>query len=265
MSTLKNHIIREQKTAMTNPINISVVSYLNSKPFLYGLQQYKLQANVSISLDSPAICAQKVLTGKTDIGLIPVAVIPLLKEHHIISNYCIGAKGKVGSVMLYSEVPLNEIKTVLLDYQSRTSVTLVKVLAKHLWKITPVWENTTEDFETKVEGSTAAVIIGDRTFGVENKFAYAYDLAEEWQKLTGLPFVFACWVSNKKLPDSFISEFNAALKFGIDNRPALITELTKENNYATDIAYYLNEQIKYDFDEDRKKALGLFLEYIKEL
>jgi chorismate dehydratase len=250
---------------MTAPINISIVSYLNSKPFLYGLQHYKINSAISISQDSPAVCAQKLMDKKVDIGLIPVAVIPTLSEHHIISNYCIGAKGKVASVMLYSQVPLTEIKTVLLDYQSRTSVTLVKVLAKRLWKITPLWENAMEHYETKIFGTTAAVIIGDRTFGLEHKFSYAYDLAEEWQNLTELPFVFACWVSNKKLPDSFVNEFNAALKFGIDNRTALIAGLTEENKYETNITYYLNEQIKYDFDAEKKKALSLFMEYMKEL
>ena len=250
---------------MAEPIRVSLVSYLNSKPFLYGLQHYQSQNGISISLDSPAVWAQKLLDKKVDIGLIPVAVIPQLSEYHIIGNYCIGAKGKVGSVMLYSDVPLKDIKTILLDYQSRTSVTLVKILAKHLWKITPAWENATENFETKISGTIAAVIIGDRTFGLENKFAYTYDLAEEWEKLTGLPFVFACWVANKKLPDNFVTEFNAALKFGIANRPALIAELSKENSYSTDIAHYLNEQIKYDFDEGRKKALNLFLEYMKRL
>lgn len=250
---------------MAEPIKVSLVSYLNSKPFLYGLQHYPLKNDISISLDSPAVCAQKLLDKKVDIGLIPVAIIPQLNEYHIIGNYCIGAQGKVGSVMLYSDVPLKDIKTILLDYQSRTSVTLVKILAKQLWKIAPVWENAAENFETKIVGTTAAVIIGDRTFGLENKFAYTYDLAEEWEKLTGLPFVFACWVANKKLPDDFINEFNAALKFGIDNRPALIAELSKENNYSTDVAYYLNEQIKYDLNDERKKALSLFLEYMKGL
>jgi len=250
---------------MAEPIKVSLVSYLNSKPFLYGLQHYPLKNDISISLDSPAVCAQKLLDKKVDIGLIPVAIIPQLNEYHIIGNYCIGAQGKVGSVMLYSDVPLKDIKTILLDYQSRTSVTLVKILAKQLWKIAPVWENAAENFETKITGTTAAVIIGDRTFGLENKFAYSYDLAEEWEKLTGLPFVFACWVANKKLPDDFINEFNAALKFGIDNRPALIAELSKENNYSTDVAHYLNEQIKYDLNDERKKALNLFLKYMKEL
>ena len=250
---------------MAEPIKVSLVSYLNSKPFLYGLQHYPLKNDISISLDSPAVCAQKLLDKKVDIGLIPVAIIPQLNEYHIIGNYCIGAQGKVGSVMLYSDVPLKDIKTILLDYQSRTSVTLVKILAKQLWKIAPVWENAAENFETKITGTTAAVIIGDRTFGLENKFAYSYDLAEEWEKLTGLPFVFACWVANKKLPDDFINEFNAALKSGIDNRPALIAELSKENNYSTDVVHYLNEQIKYDLNDERKKALSLFLEYMKGL
>ena len=193
-------------------IKVSAVSYLNSKPFIYGLQHSEILNNIDLQLDIPSDCAQKLMDGKVDLGLIPVAVIPKLKEHYIITDYCIGAEGKVASVMLYSNVPLDEIKTVLLDYQSRTSVTLVKVLAKYFWNISPVWENSTVNFENTFAGNTAAVIIGDRTFGLENKYAYAYDLAEEWQKFTHLPFVFACWVANKKLPDDFISQFNNALQ-----------------------------------------------------
>jgi chorismate dehydratase len=258
--------MRRRVITMTESIHISIVSYLNSKPFLYGLKQSKLfQKGIVLSLDSPAVCAQKLIQEKVDLGLVPVAIIPLLKEHYIISDYCIGASGKVGSVMLYSEVSLHKIKKVLLDYQSKTSVNLVKVLAKHLWKISPVWENATEQFEAKIENTTAAVIIGDRTFGIENKYAYSFDLSEEWEKLTGLPFVFACWVANKKLPDEFISEFNQALKYGVDNRFQLIRELTEENQYATDIADYLNHKIDYNLNADKKKAMALFLNYLKEL
>ena len=250
---------------MLEPVRVSIVSYLNSKPFLYGLEYFKLQNSIQLSLDMPADCAKKLIDNKTDIGLVPIAIIPQLKEHYIVSDYCIGAKGRVGSVMLYSDVPLNEIKTVLLDYQSKTSVTLVKILAKHLWKINPVWENATENFETTIAGTTAAVIIGDRTFTMDKKYVYTYDLSEEWEKLTGLPFVFACWVANKKLPDVFLNEFNEALKYGLDNRSILIAELTKKSNYLTNIDTYLNQQIKYDFDSEKKKAMNLFLEYMKEL
>ncbi|MBA3972463.1 MAG: menaquinone biosynthesis protein, partial [Bacteroidetes bacterium] len=174
-------------------IKISVVSYLNSKPFIYGLKHSSLMDQIDLELDIPAVCAQKLKERKVDIGLVPIAILPELTEKYIISDYCIGAVGKVASVMLYSDVPLEEIKFVLLDYQSRTSVALVKVLAKKFWKIKPEWINAGVDYENKISGSMAAVIIGDRTFGLNDKYRYAYDLAEEWQKFTGLPFVFACW------------------------------------------------------------------------
>src|SRR4051812_36736309 len=120
-------------------IKISIVSYLNSKPFVYGIEHSDLLNEIDLQQDIPSVCAQKLIDGKVDIGLIPVAVLPLLKEKYIISDYCIGAVGKVASVMLYSDVPLDRISSVLLDYQSRTSVTLVKVLAKNFWKISPEW------------------------------------------------------------------------------------------------------------------------------
>lgn len=246
-------------------IKISIVSYLNSKPFIKGIKESDLMNKIDLQLDIPSVCAQKLLDGEVDLGLIPVAVLPLLKEKHLVSNYCIGATGKVASVVLYSDVPLNEIKTVLLDYQSRTSVTLVKVLAKNFWKINPQWTPAKADYEKEVAGTKAAVIIGDRTFGLENKYKFAYDLAEEWQKFTNLPFVFACWVSNKQLPDTFITEFNEALEMGLNKRPELIQELEKSKKYSTNIDVYLNQNIDYHYDSAKKQALELFLSYLANL
>jgi chorismate dehydratase len=243
-------------------IRISAVSYLNSKPFIYGLENSSLISEIDLQLDIPSTCAQKLIDKKVDIGLIPVAVIPKLKEHYIISDYCIGAIGKVGSVMLYSRVPLKEIRKVLLDYQSRTSVTLVKVLAEHFWKINPEWIAAEKDFEDNIREDTAAVIIGDRTFGLEGKYDHSYDLAEEWQKFTGLPFVFACWVSNRQLPASFLNSFNAALKMGLDQKEIVIENLVSQGSYNTDISLYLNKSISYELDNEKKKALELFLSYI---
>jgi chorismate dehydratase len=248
-----------------NKTRISAVAYLNSKPFIYGLEHSGLMDQIDLQLDIPSECARKLIDGRVDIGLIPVAVLPLLKEKYIISDYCIGAVGKVASVMLYSDVPLTEIKSVLLDYQSRTSVTLVQVLAQNYWKIRPEWIPAEKDYENQVSWNRAAVIIGDRTFGLEGRYKYAYDLAEEWQKFTGLPFVFACWTSNKPLPEDFIREFNAALKQGLDKRNELIPILEKEGKYNTDIGVYLRKSISYDYDKDKKQALELFLSYLSKL
>jgi chorismate dehydratase len=248
-----------------NKIKISVVSYLNSKPFINGLQQSDLIEKIDLQSDIPSVCASKLIEGIVDIGLIPVAVLPKLKEKYIISDYCIGAVGKVASVNLYSDVPLSEIKVILLDYQSRTSVALLKILAKEFWKIKPNWVPASLNFENEIVGSTAALIIGDRTFGIENKYKFTYDLAEEWQKYTGLPFVFACWVANKQLPSEFISTFNNALKKGLDMRVELIKELEKSNVYNTDIGVYLYQNINYHYDRDKKQALELFLTYLANL
>ncbi|HRG39204.1 MAG TPA: menaquinone biosynthesis protein [Bacteroidia bacterium] len=250
---------------VTDKVKISVVSYLNSKPFLFGIEQSEISKQIDLQLDIPSVCARKLIENQVDIGLVPVAIIPALKQHFIISDYCIGAVGKVSSVMLYSQVPLNAIKQVLLDYQSRTSVTLVKVLAKAYWHISPEWFPATENFEEQIKDTTAAVIIGDRTFGLENKYAYAYDLSEEWQKFTKLPFVFACWVANKELPKSFVTEFNAALKYGIDHRGTLIEALRTAKTYKTDVENYLKNSISYDYDSDKKQALALFLELAAKL
>ncbi|HET6228170.1 MAG TPA: menaquinone biosynthesis protein [Bacteroidia bacterium] len=250
---------------MTDKVKISAVSYLNSKPFLFGIEHSEIREKIDLQLDMPSICARKLIDNQVDIGLVPVAVIPKLKQHFIISDYCIGAVGKVSSVMLYSEVPLQEIKQVLLDYQSRTSVKLVKVLAQEYWHISPEWINASENFENQIKGTTAAVIIGDRTFGLNDNYPYAYDLSEEWQKFTKLPFVFACWISNKELPDAFVTEFNKALKYGIEHRTELISQLKASTSYKTDVENYLKNSISYTYDSDKKQALSLFLELAGKL
>ena len=250
---------------MSDIIRISVVSYLNSKPFIYGLKNGKFNSDVDIQEDIPSVCAEKLLSGKADIGLVPVAILPALNEYKIISDYCIGANGKVNSVLLLSEVPLQDIKTILLDYQSRTSVLLARVLAKKFWNIQPDWMSTSNDYEKDISGNTAGVIIGDRALILKRNFSYVYDLSEEWKKFTGLPFVFACWVSVRKLDEKFISEFNTALENGLRK----INEIAKKekliNLSEETIRKYLIECIDYRLDEKKKTAMNSFLEMISEL
>ena len=118
-----------------------------------------------------------------------------MNNYEIISDYCIGAVGKVKTVVLFSQVPLNQITKIYLDTHSRTSVNLVKVLAREYWKINPEWEQWDETQTNSLPVS--AVMIGDKTFAMVQQYRYTYDLAEEWQDFTNLPFVFACWVANK--------------------------------------------------------------------
>ena len=101
---------------------------------MYGLNHTNFLSQIDLQLDIPSVCAQKLKNKQVEIGLVPVAILPELDNYHIITDYCIGAVGKVDSVKLFSEKPLEELTHVLLDYQSKTSVTLVQVLNKHFWK-----------------------------------------------------------------------------------------------------------------------------------
>ena len=245
-------------------IRISLVGYTNTIPFLHGLKSHFTENEIEIIPDSPSQCAQKIESGESDIGLIPVAVIPHLKNCQIISNYCIGTEKKVDSVLLYSEKPLPEIKKILLDYQSRTSVELVKILCQEHWNINPHFVPASVGFETSIRNDTAGVIIGDRTFVLNNKFKFQYDLAEEWNSLTGLPFVFACWVSVNKLPEKFITKFNDALSFGVNNILQGIKEYKNNSLSEEECLFYLTERINYQLTEKKQKALERFLSKIHQ-
>ncbi|HEY9083316.1 MAG TPA: menaquinone biosynthesis protein [Vicingaceae bacterium] len=238
---------------------ISAVSYANTYPFLYALKNSDLIKDISLSLDYPALCAEKLLTNQVDIGLVPIAILPKLKEYHIISDYCIGAIGKVKSVLLLSDVPLNEIKTIWLDYQSKTSINLTKVLAANYWKINPEWQNTTTGFEAQISGTTAGVIIGDRTFKLEKNYQYSYDLSEEWQKFTGLPFVFACWVANKKIDVEFLNQFNRALSDKMFNTDEVLNYFNIDEDKKAFLTNYLKNDISYHLDEAKRNAIEKFL------
>ncbi len=193
-------------------IRISAVRYANTYPFIYGLAESGFDKKAVIETDHPADCAAKLISGRADLGLIPVAVLPLLKEAHIVSDYCIGANGNVRTVQLMTNSDFKDLDTVYLDYRSRTSVDLVKVLAKNKWKGKFNWEETTEGFDfVKIRKNEAVVLIGDQCFEFENNYRFKYDLAGEWKIFSGLPFVFACWTANKALPAVFIEEFNSAL------------------------------------------------------
>ncbi len=247
-----------------NKIKISAITYLNSKPFLYGITHSSLMDSIELSLDVPSVCADKLKAGTVDIGLIPVAEMPKIKGATIVTDYCISASGKVRTVVLASQVPLGEIKTIVLDYQSRTSVQLVRILARDYWKIQTEWKDGTPNYiQEDIKGSTAGVIIGDRVFEAEKRFPFIYDLGEAWKSHTGLDFVFACWVANKPIETSFVEKFAQALGDGIVHIPEVINEyLQLYPDYPFET--YFRENIFYYLDDSKRKGMELFLEEIKD-
>jgi chorismate dehydratase len=242
-------------------LKVSIVSYLNSKPFAFGLENSDIYGKLEISFDPPAFCAAKLISKSADIGLVPVAVLPEIPDVKIISDYCISANGRVDSVLLLSNVPVNNLKRIILDKNSRTSVMLARVLASELWNINPEWVGENDVEGLNINHETGAVVIGDRALEIKSKFKFIYDLAEEWDKLTSLPFVFACWVSNKPINQIILDEFNVALKSGIEN----IDQLIRMNKLDENSSAYLKNIIDYRLDDEKRKSISLFLEKIQKV
>lgn len=247
---------------MNSMIKISAVSYLNTLPFIYGIQHSGFISNVELTLSPPAMCAEDMQTGKADIALIPVGALKTLKEVNVITDYCIGATNKVQSVLLLSNCPLHKITSIGLDTQSRTSIELIKVLAKHYWQIEI--ETYPIDIQEKLlhKLPEAMVCIGDKTFQWQAHYTYQFDLAAEWQKFSGLPFVFAVWVAQSNLKPETILALNKALAFGLSHITETIQEYCIKNEQPYDIEEYLLNAISFDFDAKKQSAMQTFLTYI---
>ena len=238
------------------------MNYLNTAPLIYGLKNSAIIDRIELIPDYPANLAKDLLDGNIDLGLVPVSVIPQLPQWWLMSDYCIGCEGPVASVCIFSDVPIEQAERVLLDYQSRTSVELAKLLIRNYWKLEPELVDATEDFQQQISGKTAGLVIGDRSFTQRKSSKYAYDLGEAWKSYTGLPFVFAAWISNKPLDADFIKLFNEANAFGVHHIPDVIETLNF--NSTVDLEEYFRKYISYHLDEAKRKALRKFLQYLQK-
>ena len=244
-------------------INVTAVSYLNTKPFLFGLISKNWDENLNIELDIPSKCAEKLMNGEADIGLIPVAALADNPDLKVISSYCIGSDGPVRTVAIYADQPLEELDTIYLDFHSRTSAALTKVLIREYWKLDIELRPAAPGFMDNIGGKTGALVIGDRTIEVEKKHKYIYDLSSAWKDWQGLPFVFAVWVSRIDLPLEFIDQFNKALALGvkqIDRLVYLLPPMQQDFN----VKEYFTKYISYDLSEAKREALVKYLGYVKE-
>lgn len=244
-------------------IKVGAVSYLNTKPLLFGIERSdELMKVIELVKDYPSKIAEQLINNEIDIGLVPVVVIPQLKTYNIVSDFCIAAEDNVASVCLFSDVNINNIEKVLLDYQSKTSVALLKVLLQHYWKKDVILEDAQKDFAEDIKGTTAGVLIGDRALKQRLKSKFIYDLAAAWKAMTGLPFIFAAWIANKKLPPDFLELFNKKNAEGVNNIDAVLQSVSC-NFY--DMRTYFTQNISYVLSDKKLKGMNLFLELYQNL
>lgn len=239
-------------------VSVSVLSYTNALPFVYGILHSDIIGRIELLMDSPpALCADKLIKGEVDLALMPVIEIARLPYNEIISNYCIGSNGPVKTVLLVSDTPIEKIKGIYLDSHSRTSVALAKILADKFWRIEPEWINVDLNYNFEnIPKEYGAVVTNDVNFRL--KYKYTIDLAEAWRDYTNLPFVFACWVSPQKVDTTFHRDFDNALRYGVNHLEDAI-KMYQKLNYPFEFIYnYLSKNISYTMDEQKIKAIQLF-------
>jgi len=243
---------------------IGVVSYFNTQPLLLGIEKADFLSKIELIKDYPANIAQALIDGQIDIGLVPVAITPFLTDPHIVSDYCIGTRTKVASVAIFSKVPMDQIESIYLDYQSRTSVKLARFLLQAFWKKDIQFLKAQEGYIQAIEGTTAGVIIGDRALVNLTNFDYVYDLGEAWIEHTGLPFVFAAWMSNQPIPEAFKTLFNNANAYGVEHIDEVLNQLPPRT-HDYDMEVYYTKNIEYQLTDTMQQGMQLFLEKVKLL
>lgn len=237
-------------------LRVATVKYLNALPFLNALKELELQNLVELTEAAPSECADLLKQDLVDIALIPVAAISDFSKLVLVSNYCIACDGAVRTVKLFSDYPVESIQQIILDESSRTSNLLVQILCRDFWKRSDIIFSKPESKNPILK--SGFVKIGDEVFNLENQFAYEYDLGQVWKEFTGLPFVFAIWVSKKDLDKDHAQFLNERFQANLKNIHSLITSNGLPKNI--NLNGYFDKNIYYELDSAKKSALIKFIE-----
>jgi len=170
-------------------VRIGAVSYLNTRPLVYGLQS---NPEYTLSLDTPGVLSEKLRLGEIDVGLIPIVEYLRGIGDAVLPVSCIATDGPVQTVKLYSRVAPARLNDVAVDSGSRTSVALLRLLLAERFGVTPDFHTFRPDLREMLRMYEAALLIGDAAF-TDSGAPHIWDLGQGWQELTNLPFVFAVW------------------------------------------------------------------------
>lgn len=248
--------------------DIALVSYINTRPFVDGLEAaYGKDGDIRLHLLPPSDCARALFDRQADLALIPVGSIPIGPNLSLLPTWCIGADGPVDSVFLFSQCPIEDIEQVWLDRHSRSSNGLAQILMRYHWKKEVRWLEPVKKHFDQIQEHTAGVVIGDEAIRIRDQFAYQYDLAEVWRDMTGLPFVFAVWAYRPgTINQGEIQRIEEALGNGV--RQAETTAENWAGHFGMGIeaaTAYLTESIDYRFDARKHQALELYVRLLGEV
>ena len=246
-------------------VRLGAVSYLNTKPLVYGLEDRP--DLYTVRFDVPAQCAALLHAGAVDVGLIP-AIEYVRGEYAIAPGVAIGSDGPVASVAVFSRVPVDRIATLALDVSSRTSAALTRVLCATRWAIAPALVPAEPDLEAMLTRADAALVIGDPALAIDADALglLKIDLGSEWQALTGLPFVYAMWCGRPGvLSHAHVEALNDARDRGLLHLADIAREYAAGDASVEAQAFaYLRDNLKHQLGDREVAGLRRFHELAAE-
>jgi chorismate dehydratase len=255
-------------------LRISAISYLNTAPLMWDFEHSEVGQQFNISYTLPSSCARSLADGSADIGIIPAAAYTQIPGLKILPDVAIASRQPVRSILLVSKVPFEQVRTIALDTSSMTSVALAKILfakwmggERSYWPMEPVIEKMLAECD-------AGLVIGDPALQIDRARYHTLDLAEEWIRHTGRPFVFAFWaVRGEALKEADPSLnlpgiFRDSRDHGLEplNLERIIRDWSPRIGLdETNVREYLTKNIYYQLDADCCEGLRLFYRYAAEI
>jgi predicted solute-binding protein len=250
-------------------LRVSAVSYLNTWPLVWGFLHGPQQGRFDFRFDLPARCAEALAKGEADIGLVPCAEIERMGLFFL-PDVGIACEGAVRSILLFSKVPFEEIRTLAVDSSSRTSVALVRILLRERYGVEPALTAQAPKLDDMMRDSDAALVIGDPALRLEpEKLPWRWlDLGSEWTNWTGLPMVFAAWAGRKEaLEQPGVREaFVASWRWGTEHLDEIASRAREERGFEGELARtYLKQHIQFELTPRHLEGLGLFRRLVRDL
>ena len=254
-------------------LKISAISYLNTAPLMWDFEHGAAGADFDIAYTIPSACAEALREGTADIGIIPAAAYATIPNLVIIPDVAIASRQAVRSIILVSQVPVEQIRTVALDTSSMTSVALAKILFANWLGGAREYSGMAPDLGTMLAKCDAALLIGDPALQVDRTRYVTIDLAEEWIARTGKSFVFAFWAIRKQAlagrDGAAIAEvFQKSRDHGLspENLEAIAQEWAPRLGLTAEVVrVYLTHNIHYYLDPPCLEGLELFYHLAAEI
>jgi chorismate dehydratase len=255
-------------------LRISAISYLNTAPLMWDFEHGQAGRQFEISYTIPSGCARALEAAAADIGIIPAAAYALIPRLKILPDVAIASRRAVRSILLVSKVPLEKILTVALDTSSMTSVALTKVLFEKWLGGGRTFTPMAPDVGKMLAQHDAGLIIGDPALKIDRSRYLTLDLAEEWIRFTGRPFVFAFWAIREDAlqaanPAQDLSAiFQTSRDHGLlqENLSHIAREWAPRLGIGeSDARTYLTDNIYYYLDAECMEGLKLFYRYAAEI